>query len=262
MLKANPDDGEVLNWAIDYQYTLKNIINDVNSSLDAQKSARKNLKRIESYKEPAVYLEKARAGYMFEYEKEKKESMRELKSGNSETKSKPISTCSACGEEIKWRQSIKDGKTKNIPVNPDLLNIQDNFTESDVLVLSPGGVFGKLSRVTEGYISHFDTCPNADQFRRKKTEVKEPAPAPVKTPEPEEVKEVKSSALVPDLDPWYLVAEIVSKTESKLIKQTGNIYYAYEVLIDCRTQHPEKRYALSCGVIKNNDGKMLRLTEL
>ena len=57
--------------------------------------------------------------------------------------------CRSCDEYIVW---VKTQAGKNMPVDAD------SFDEGDELVYD----------AERGHISHFATCPNADQHRRKK----------------------------------------------------------------------------------------------
>lgn len=75
-----------------------------------------------------------------------------------------MSKCRGCGEEVKFIQ-LKSGKFN--PVNPELYSIQDILVEADLIVVSPTGEVGKLSKLEKGYISHFSTCPNGKDFRKK-----------------------------------------------------------------------------------------------
>jgi len=55
--------------------------------------------------------------------------------------------CKGCGDEIVW---LKTMKGKNIPVDADTVTDGDAIFDRTV------------------HTCHFDTCPNAGQFRRKK----------------------------------------------------------------------------------------------
>lgn len=77
-----------------------------------------------------------------------------------------MAKCSKCNNPIKW---IKLKSGKNNPVDPELYNIQDNLVEKDLIVVNEAtGEVGKLSKLENGYISHFSTCPYAENFRKKK----------------------------------------------------------------------------------------------
>lgn len=55
--------------------------------------------------------------------------------------------CKGCGDEIVW---LKTQKGKNIPVDADTVTSGDEIFDRNV------------------HTCHFETCPNASQFRRKK----------------------------------------------------------------------------------------------
>ncbi len=57
------------------------------------------------------------------------------------------SKCRSCGEYVVW---VKTAAGKNMPVDAD------SFTEGDELMFDAGA----------GHISHFATCPNADEHRK------------------------------------------------------------------------------------------------
>ncbi len=75
-----------------------------------------------------------------------------------------MANCRGCGAEIKF---IKLESGKFNPVDPELLSIQDNFINPDEMVVNKNGKTGRLKNLTEGYISHYSTCPNADDFRKR-----------------------------------------------------------------------------------------------
>jgi hypothetical protein len=74
-----------------------------------------------------------------------------------------MANCRSCGAIIKF---IKTKKGKWMPVDPELLTAED-VELGDVIVTDSG----EVTKVTEktgialGYISHFATCPNADEHR-------------------------------------------------------------------------------------------------
>ena len=82
-----------------------------------------------------------------------------------------MSKCRSCGAEIKW---IKMLSGKNMPVDPVKRYIAKDGG-SEVLVTEGGelirGTFASLGEGAngEGYVSHFSTCPNANQHRRDRT---------------------------------------------------------------------------------------------
>jgi len=75
-----------------------------------------------------------------------------------------MANCRGCGAEIKF---IKLESGKFNPVDTELLSIQDNFINPDEMVVNKNGKTGRLKNLTEGYISHYSTCPNADDFRKR-----------------------------------------------------------------------------------------------
>lgn len=88
-----------------------------------------------------------------------------------------MSKCSSCGAEIKWIK-LKSGKWNPVdPYKHTMIRavIGESITAvgTDELVTDSGEVIrGRLASREEGanaagYISHFATCPNAAQHRRK-----------------------------------------------------------------------------------------------
>ena len=80
-----------------------------------------------------------------------------------------MSFCRSCGAEIKW---IKMTSGKNMPVDVTKHIIKKDDSGKDVLVMEDGNVVrGTLTDAEHGncmgYISHFSTCPNASQHRRR-----------------------------------------------------------------------------------------------
>ena len=79
-----------------------------------------------------------------------------------------MSKCRSCGAEIKW---IKTFSGKSMPVD----NHPIYFSEggSGIFVTDGGAVIHgtecpkNQANARVGYISHFATCPNADQHRRR-----------------------------------------------------------------------------------------------
>lgn len=71
--------------------------------------------------------------------------------------------CRGCGKEVKFIQ-LKSVKFN--PVDPELFDIFDD-NDPNLMVVSPSGEVGRLSELGEGYISHFATCPNSKDFRKK-----------------------------------------------------------------------------------------------
>lgn len=65
--------------------------------------------------------------------------------------------CKECGKAIIW---LKTKKGKNMPVDAETVVEGDKIFDNGC------------------HRSHFDTCPAADLFRKKKTEEKKPDPDP------------------------------------------------------------------------------------
>ena len=76
--------------------------------------------------------------------------------------------CRSCGEEIIWIK-MKSGKAMPCDVKP--IPYRETFSGGMKLVTPAGDVIsGNYDGTSDNfaYISHFATCPNADQHRRKK----------------------------------------------------------------------------------------------
>lgn len=78
--------------------------------------------------------------------------------------------CKGCGQPIVW---IKTETGKNMPCDPDTV-VYWAKAKAAGKVITPNGeviscVFeGDLSKATGiGYISHYATCPQAAQFRKR-----------------------------------------------------------------------------------------------
>ena len=84
--------------------------------------------------------------------------------------------CRACGKEIMF---IKTSKGKSMPVNPDARQFCPDLNGPDLYVLTDGSVLrGADAREEDkdkhiGFISHFATCTNPDDFRKKKPRKKD-----------------------------------------------------------------------------------------
>lgn len=85
------------------------------------------------------------------------------------------STCRSCGAAIVW---IKTRSGKNMPCDPELISFKESREGGDLFITKDGntvrgkrfdpiGAFPQKVLQT-GYISHFATCPNADEHRRRK----------------------------------------------------------------------------------------------
>ena len=79
-----------------------------------------------------------------------------------------MNTCRACGAPVKW---IKTKNGKAMPCNPEKIAFLPEKSGDKVFILENGEVTkGSTDGMSthEGYISHFATCPAADEFRRKR----------------------------------------------------------------------------------------------
>lgn len=80
-----------------------------------------------------------------------------------------MSTCRTCGKPIKWIE-LKSGK--KMPVDPDSFELWES-EKGDTVVTSMGEVISfdavkHAGDAREVYVSHFATCPQADNWRNKK----------------------------------------------------------------------------------------------
>lgn len=77
------------------------------------------------------------------------------------------SKCRSCGADIYWIK-MKSGKSMPCDVKPILYS---QNPEGDLTLVTPDGRvirgFEDLTQKEIGYTSHFATCPNADQHRRR-----------------------------------------------------------------------------------------------
>lgn len=74
--------------------------------------------------------------------------------------------CRSCGKPIRF---IEMRSGKKMPVDPDLIAYAD-AKDGDVLVTEQGNTYkvnlaNRLPNV-KGYVSHFATCPQADDWRK------------------------------------------------------------------------------------------------
>jgi len=78
-----------------------------------------------------------------------------------------MSICRSCEKPIKWIKT-KDGR--NMPCDPEVF-LHDECKNGDKLVTETGHVVSVNSDQSlpnvKGYISHFSTCPEANQWRKK-----------------------------------------------------------------------------------------------
>jgi uncharacterized protein YfaQ (DUF2300 family) len=89
-----------------------------------------------------------------------------------------LPTCRGCGAVIRW---IKSSAGKAIPCDPELLQewldsdapatekrrLALVTAEGQVIAGKQGSILTPGARAVEGYVSHFASCPQAAQFRRK-----------------------------------------------------------------------------------------------
>lgn len=80
-----------------------------------------------------------------------------------------MSRCKSCGAEIIW---IKTFSGKSMPCDPE--NIPFYAGEGKELFVTAGGAvvhgtraYAESELTHTGYISHFATCPNANEHRRR-----------------------------------------------------------------------------------------------
>lgn len=80
-----------------------------------------------------------------------------------------MATCKKCGANIIW---IKTKKGKSMPCDSVLITYQANKAGKDTIVTPNGETIrcrltfnGEATGM--GYISHWSTCPNADEFRKR-----------------------------------------------------------------------------------------------
>lgn len=71
-----------------------------------------------------------------------------------------ISKCRSCGADIIWVE-LKNGKKH--PLDSEIVEADGN----KVLYLDDITEFKKLPAGRKGYVSHFATCPDAKDWRRK-----------------------------------------------------------------------------------------------
>ena len=80
-----------------------------------------------------------------------------------------MSLCRSCGAQIKW---IRTQSNVPMPVNPEVYTFRVDSKGSEVFVTQQGGVLrGDKSNepgAIRGWISHFATCPYANEHRRRK----------------------------------------------------------------------------------------------
>lgn len=80
---------------------------------------------------------------------------------------KIMSKCKSCGAEIMWIQTVNG---KPMPCDPKPIPFVEDKTGSLTLVTKDGRVVRAKADASSdefGYVSHFATCPNANQHRKK-----------------------------------------------------------------------------------------------
>ena len=80
-----------------------------------------------------------------------------------------VTRCRACGAAIFF---VVTDKQENMPVDLDPttdgnLSITEGIPKPTAVVLTLGQASGMRAAGLPTYRSHFSTCPNADEFRRK-----------------------------------------------------------------------------------------------
>ena len=78
-----------------------------------------------------------------------------------------MSICRSCGAQIDW---VKTTAGKNMPVEGE--HVEYNDAEEGMVLITDGGNVYKVTPdkhlpSVKGRISHFSTCPNADDWRKK-----------------------------------------------------------------------------------------------
>ena len=79
-----------------------------------------------------------------------------------------MSKCRSCGAEIIW---IELASGKYMPCDADKISYKQNFHFEKLTLITPEGKVtrGDFDPGSDliGYTSHFATCPNANQHRRR-----------------------------------------------------------------------------------------------
>lgn len=79
-----------------------------------------------------------------------------------------MAVCKSCGATIKWLKTIRG---KSMPVDAEPVELED--VDNGSLLVSRLGVTARVGEENkpdpnlEWYITHWATCPDGDQFRRK-----------------------------------------------------------------------------------------------
>lgn len=99
------------------------------------------------------------------------EQLKEIEEGEVKMSKGSFGHCSGCGEQVIW---IRTKAGKNMPCNTTLVDYRREAGGKDKIVLPSGEVVSGTivsssdSSDGHGYISHFATCKNAKNFRRRK----------------------------------------------------------------------------------------------
>lgn len=84
-----------------------------------------------------------------------------------------MAKCKGCGAEIIW---IKTQTGKKMPCNPDMVMYWEKKNGKGKIITPNGEVLscvfeGETEKATGyGYTTHWNTCPEAKRFRKKKEE--------------------------------------------------------------------------------------------
>lgn len=68
-----------------------------------------------------------------------------------------MTRCKGCGKRIVWG---KTDEGKNIPLDPSAPVYEVENVDED----RPGAEAGRVTRTKTAMVSHFKTCPNANEF--------------------------------------------------------------------------------------------------
>lgn len=81
-----------------------------------------------------------------------------------------MANCKSCGAAIRWKKTMTG---KMMPVDYEAISFYPDPEGKELFVTDGGSVVHGVRAPEEaqmahtGYISHFATCPNADQHRRR-----------------------------------------------------------------------------------------------
>lgn len=81
-----------------------------------------------------------------------------------------MNKCKSCGAEIIWIK-MKSGRAMPCDPDPVHFSIDKEHHRGNVVLVTPDGMTGRFTEDPSsdkiGYISHFATCPNANQHRKR-----------------------------------------------------------------------------------------------